>query len=102
MKVTVYQRTPQGWILATEYYDWASQFRPQTDDENITGQVQCPGCGRSMRKQYIRFEHRCAGTLTDEPVVVAPVQWRVAQRRLQQDHLSRYQHQALHPVIVSE
>lgn len=101
MKITVYQRTTHGWQLATQYYDWSTQFRPRKDDDPIGGKVECPGCGRIYNRQQIRFEHMCAGTLTDEPVLVTRVQWNRAERQLMQGKIAQYMQNAQHKIVTS-
>lgn len=101
MKITVYQRTPRGWQLATQYYDWSTQFRPKSEDDLISGQVECPGCGRKMGKQYLRFDHMCPGTLTGEPVLVTKVQWAKAERKMLEHKVTQYIQNAQHKIITS-
>ena len=62
MKVTVYQRGPEGWQQTTEYYNWSALFR-----EEGPLWVSCPGCGRETHRNQFQ-DHYCAGTLTDAPV----------------------------------
>ena len=102
MKKTVYQKTPRGWIIATEYYDWSNQIPAEDEHERISGMVTCPGCGKRGKRALIRLEHACPGTLTPEPVTVYKVQWRIAQRRLLEDKISQYVQTAGHPVSFSE
>ena len=102
MKVTVYQKTPNGWQLATQYYDWSTQFRPKTEDEPIGGKIKCPGCGKTYNKQQLRFDHMCSGKLTGEPVLVTRVQWNRIERQLMEGRVAQYMQTAGHRIVTSE
>ena len=101
MKITVYQRTPRGWQLATEYYNWSTQFRPVKDDDPVAGKVECPGCGRTMNRSFIRFDHMCPGTLTNEPVYVTKVRWNTIERKLMEGKMAQYMQNAQHRIVTS-
>lgn len=74
MLITIYHRTPRGLRKVNEYYWWrVAQTKEMTDlERELSGdtpaRMNCPGCGRSMTRQNIRYSHQCPGTLTDHPV----------------------------------
>jgi hypothetical protein len=88
--------------VATQYYDWGTQFRPQSEDDPIGGKIACPGCGRIYNRQQLRFEHMCSGRLTAEPVLVTKMQWNRAERLLLGDRIAHYMQTATHKIVTSE
>ena len=73
MLIQVFQRTRQGLKKVNEYYWWRVPVGYEMSDEARAAEEQiakmpCPGCGRTLTRLKIRFEHQCPGTLTEHPV----------------------------------
>ena len=75
MLITIYHRTRHGLKKVNEYYWWrVAQTKEMTDEERAeqggsSARIPCPGCGKTMTRQNIRYSHQCPGTLTEHPVV---------------------------------
>jgi len=76
MLITVYQRTFPGLRVVNEYYWWrveqVTELREAAErrGEHLVrvGVMPCPGCGRQLSRQTIRYSHQCTGSLTDRPI----------------------------------
>jgi hypothetical protein len=73
MLIQVLQRTRQGLKKVNEYYWWRVPLGYEMTDEEYhsldqVSKMNCPGCGKFMNRQQIRWEHQCPGTLTAHPV----------------------------------
>lgn len=68
MKITVYQRRPEGWRVFREYY-WFP-VKPGTEPDSVATNKRprypCPGCDKSLTEDALR-EHHCLGGSADYP-----------------------------------
>ena len=74
MLIQVLQRTKSGLKKVNEYYWWRVPLGYEMSEQEYrsldqVAKIDCPGCGRFLNRQTIRWEHQCPGTLTEHPVV---------------------------------
>jgi len=94
MLITVYQKTKMGLRKVNEYYWWRVPLGYELPEEEYASLDQvskttCPGCGRWMARQNIRWDHQCPGTLTPNPVKPGRVP-RVAAKSEREQRLLEY------------
>ena len=75
MLITLYQYKHKRFVPVKEYYHWRV---PLADELEIvvhgraargnSTQMPCPGCGKTMPRAAIRYDHNCDGTLTGRPI----------------------------------
>ena len=75
MLITLYQYKYQRFVPVKEYYHWrvplADELEIVVHGKGAKGnstQMPCPGCGKTMPRASIRFDHNCDGTLTGRPI----------------------------------
>lgn len=92
--ITVYRLTYPGAEQVQQYY----KYDFYSDDESVYVEA-CPGCGKNLK--YKAVDHKCDGSLTDQPLNTAFKQIR-PNRVLREQQLRHYLSNKTHNVIVSE
>jgi hypothetical protein len=76
MFITLYQYKYKRFVPVKEYHTWHVPLADELEDVVVHGKaargqttkMPCPGCGKTLARAAIRYDHMCSGELTDQPV----------------------------------